>query len=55
MIILLSKALEIFSENAYIEQYSLDNSKQIYDFHKYWIDEYVFNPKNIEKKRHFIF
>lgn len=44
-----------FSENAYIEQYSLDNSKQIFDFHKHWIDEYVFNPINIDKKRHFIF
>lgn len=44
-----------FSENAYIEQYSFDNSEQIYNFHRSWIDEYVFNPETIEKKRHFIY
>lgn len=43
-----------FSENAYIEQYSFDNSEQIYKFHKFWIDEYVFNPVNIGLKRHFV-
>jgi hypothetical protein len=41
-----------FSENAYIEQYSFDNSEQIYNFHKNWIDNYVFS--NIKLKRHFV-
>lgn len=43
-----------FSENAYIEQYSLDNSRQIYEFHKHWIEAYVFDPATVEKKRHFV-
>lgn len=43
-----------FSENAYIEQYSVDNSKVIYNFHRHWLEQYVFNPDTIQKKRHFI-
>lgn len=41
-----------FSENAYIEQYSFDNSEQIFNFHKNWIDNYVFD--NVSKSRHLI-
>ena len=41
-----------FTENAFIEQYSADNNKAIYDFHKDWIERYVFVKS--EYKRHFI-
>lgn len=43
-----------FNNNAYIEQYSIDNNEEIYNFHKSWMDKYVFDKSNIDKKRHFV-
>lgn len=43
-----------FNSNAYIEQYSIDNNEDLFNFHKNWMESYVFNVDNIQKKRHFV-